>query len=76
MNYHLQSIFIRFIIIRMQILRHIQNIEDLKAQFINEDLKALFICHETPWGDFSTYELPIDIKIHKLYLKTPANLNK
>ena len=39
-------------------------------------MKAPFIPHETPWGDFSTYELPIDIKIHKLYLKTPANLNK
>ena len=37
-------------------------------------MKAPFIPHETPWGDFSTYELPIDIKIHKLYLKTPANL--
>ena len=39
-------------------------------------MKAPFIPHETPWGDFSTYELPIDIKIHKLYLKTPTNLNK
>ena len=40
-----------------------KKIEDLKAQFINEDLKALFVCHETPWGDFLTYELPIDINI-------------
>ena len=29
--------------------------EDLKAQFINEDLKALFLCHETPWGDFLNF---------------------
>ena len=76
MIYHLQFRFIRFIQIRMQILKHLQKIEDLKAQFINEDLKALFICHETPGGDFLTYELPIDINIHQLYLKTPVNSDK
>ena len=76
MNYHLQFIFIRFIKIRMQILKHLQKNGDLKAQFINEDLKAQFIRHETPWGDFLTYELPIDINIHPLHPKTPANFDK
>ena len=48
----------------------------MNAQFINEDLKAPFTRHETPWGDFLTYELLIDINIHKLHLKKPANLVK
>ena len=49
-----------------------KTLEDLKAQFINEDLKALFMCPETPWGDFLTYKSPIDINIHQLNLKTPV----
>ena len=60
----------------MQILTHLKKIEDLMAQFINEDLNAPFICHETPWGDFLTYLLPIDINIHQPYLKTTVNSDK
>ena len=59
----------------MQILNIYEKIEDLKAQVINEDLN-LFKCHETPWRDFLTFELPLDINMHQLYLKTPVNSDK
>ena len=51
---------------------------DLKAQSINEDLKAQFLRHETPWGEFLTYKLPIyiNINIHSLHPKTKPNLDE
>ena len=49
---------------------------DLKAQSINEDLKAQFIHHETPWGEILTYKLPIYINIHPLHPKKKENVDE
>ena len=50
MNNQLKFIFIHFIQIRKQIFIHLQKVEDLKRQFVNENLRAQFICQEQPRG--------------------------
>ena len=53
------------------------------SQFIDEDLQAQFISHETPhllYGDrqgcFMTYEIPIEIDIYPRRSNTPVNVDK